>query len=423
MSEIFKRVGFLSEFLVLPAATCNCSMNDQPGNFYGSSISALLQSGGEGWATKNRYNQVYYKGKFAEIAHFTLTGNPLKFLTTCWTDAVEGKNMSVRKIRMYLIFQLTVATFAKGGNHMSTNAQNGGNKFIQTANGFRALSWLRQLSSDLASHPHCPVINSSQTLRPNTTPSPVFPSLHASLSSCLRESPSGAFSASALFGLAQGTVQLQLPEDKVAVATVHLGKLVSPLVLWAEGQVTKVFRCQEEKEDVWVWDRRALETLRYFDSERKLNMVNFDGKWYAWGERRGEETQQQVQKEIFKRESFLHKVQLLVEGLKLETGFLRPIFTLLDGVIGKWKERDGRKPMNDVNFWYEDARAMLPLLEEEPTRRGFHYSSVLPDHGGIATLTLCIIYLAGKWWGLDEETFLREKVKPNLPIDSKVLML
>ena len=116
-------------------------------------------------------------------------------------------------------------------------------------------------------------------------------------------------------------------------------------------------------------------------------------------------------------------MQLLVEGLKLETGFLRPIFTLLDGVIRKWKERDGRKAMNDVNFWYEDARAMLPLLEEEPTRRGFHYSSVLPDHGGIATLTLCIIYLAGKWWGLDEETFLREKVKPNLPIDSKVLML
>ena len=108
-----------------------------------------------------------------------------------------------------------------------------------------------------------------------------------------------------------------------------------------------------------------------------------------------------------------------MEGLKLERGFLRPIFTLLHGVIGKWKERDGR---NDVNFWYEDARAMLALLEEEPTRRGFHYSSVLPDHGGITTLTLYIIYLAGKWWGLDEETFLREKVKPNLPINSKVVL-
>ena len=97
----------------------------------------------------------------------------------------------------------------------------------------------------------------------------------------------------------------------MAVATVHLGKLVSPLVLWAEGQVTKVFRCQEEKEDVWVWDRRALETLRYFDSERKLNMVNFDGKWYAWGERRGEEKQQQVQKEIFKREFFCTRCNFL----------------------------------------------------------------------------------------------------------------
>ena len=32
------------------------------------------------------------------------------------------------------------------------------------------------------------------------------------------------------------------------------------------------------------------------------------------------------------------------------------------------------------------------------------------------------IYLVGKWWGLDEETFLRDKVKPNLPIDSKVLL-
>ena len=287
---------------------------------------------------------MYYKGKFAEIAHFTLTGNPLKFLTTCWTDAVEGKNMSVRKIRMYLIILLTVATFAKGGNHMSTNARNGGNKFIQTANGFRALSWLRQLSSDLASHPHCPVINSSQTLRPNTTPSPVFPSLHASLSSCLRESPSGAFSASALFGLAQGTVQLQLPEDKVAVATVHLGKLVSPLVLWAEGQVTKVFRCQEEKEDVWVWDRRALETLRYFDSERKLNMVNFDGKWYAWGERRGEEKQQQVQKEIFKREFFCTRCNFLWKAWNWRRGSSGPSSIYWMESFGSGKKEMGGNP-------------------------------------------------------------------------------
>ena len=111
-----------------------------------------------------------------------------------------------------------------------------------------------------------------------------------------------------------------------------------------------------------------------------------------------------------------------MEGLELERGFLRPIFTFLHGVVGNWKEEDGSKAINDVNFWHKDARAMLALLEEEPTRRGFHYSSVLPDHGGITTLTLYIIYLAGKWWGLDEETFLREKVKPNLPIHSKVVL-
>ena len=103
-------------------------------------------------------------------------------------------------------------------------------------------------------------------------------------------------------------VRLRLPEDRVAVAKVHLGKLVSPVVLWVDGQVTKVFRCQSgEKEEFWDWDRRALETLRYFNPERKLNMVNFDGKWYAWGERRDEKTQQQVRNKISNILECLHK--------------------------------------------------------------------------------------------------------------------
>ena len=115
-------------------------------------------------------------------------------------------------------------------------------------------------------------------------------------------------------------------------------------------------------------------------------------------------------------------MQVLVEGLELERGFLRPIFTFLHGVVGNWKEEDGSKAINDVNFWHKDARAMLAHLEEEPAHRGFHYSSVLPDHGVVMVCHFDKIYLAGKWWGLDEETFLRDKVKPNLPIDSKVLL-
>ena len=84
---------------------------------------------------------------------------------------------------------------------------------------------------------------------------------------------------------------------------------------------------------------------------------------------------------------FCSQVQVLVEGLNMESQFLRPIFTLMQEVIGKWKERDGSEDKNNINFWHEDARAMLTLLEEEPTHRGFHYSSVLPDHGGIAMST------------------------------------
>ena len=69
----------------------------------------------------------------------------------------------------------------------------------------------------------------------------------------------------------------------------------------------------------------------------------------------------------------------------MESGFLRPSFTLMPEVIGKWKERNWSEDKND--FWHKDARVMLTLLEEEPTHRGFHYSSVLPDHGGIAIST------------------------------------
>ena len=181
-------------------------------------------------------------------------------------------------------------------------------------------------------------------------------------------------------------VQLQLPEDRVAVARVHLGKLVSPVVIWAEG-VIKVFRCHEgDKEELWIWDRRALETLRYSDSEGNLNLINFDGRWYAWGEGRGEETKQVRKKYFQKLEMF--QVKVLVEGLNLEKGFLRPKFTLLPEAIEKWREQDGGggENKNGINFWHEDACVMLALLEEEPPRRGFHYSSVLPDHGGILSI-------------------------------------
>ena len=80
-------------------------------------------------------------------------------------------------------------------------------------------------------------------------------------------------------------------------------------------------------------------------------------------------------------------MQVLVEGLNMESGFLRPSFNLMPEVIGKWKERNWSEDKNDINFWHEDARVMLTLLEEEPTHRGFHYSSVLPDHGGVAMST------------------------------------
>ena len=220
-----------------------------------------------------------------------------------------GQVICVGYSRMNLIILVTVATVAKGNNCQLTNAPNGGSskfiqttqncansKFIQTATGFRVLSWLRQLSSSLPSHPHCPAYEvPSQTSHTWTNSSLLFPPLHRSLSSCLHEPPSGPLSSSALFGLAQGVVRFHLPEDRVAVARVHLGKLVSPVVLWGGTGVTKVIQCQEEeKEELWVWDRRALETLRYSDSERQLNMVNFDGGWYAWGEKRSEEIEQQV---------------------------------------------------------------------------------------------------------------------------------
>ena len=185
------------------------------------------------------------------------------------------------------------------------------------------------------------------------------------------------------------------------MARVHLGKLVSPVVLWGGTGVTKVIQCQEEeKEELWVWDRRALETLRYSDSERQVNMVNFDGGWYAWGEKRSEEIEQQVGKGIFKKQEAV-QVKVLVEGLNLEKGFLRPTFTLLTEVIEKGKERDGIENKNGINFWHEDARVMLALLEEEPPRRGFHYSSVLPDHGWILSILVVdydILQESGGGW-------------------------
>ena len=252
---------------------------------------------------------------------------------------------------MNLIILITVVTFAKGDKCcLSKKPPNGGSKFIWSTTGFRALSWLRLLSSSLPSHP--PVFDSSQTLHPTpATSSPVFPSLQlrASLSSCLRETPPEALSAKALFGLPQGMVQFHLSEDRVAVAKVHLGKLVSPVVLWTEGQVTKVFRCQGEKEDVWVWDRRALETLRYFDLEKKLNMVNFDGKWYAWGVRRGEKTQQ-VGKGIFKMGSFCSRCKFLWKAWNLRGASSDPSSLFCMESLGIGRKKMGAKLLMTSTF-------------------------------------------------------------------------
>ena len=140
---------------------------------------------------------------------------------------------------MHLIMLAAVLTLSKG-----TLAQSQGprSQFIKTTTGYRALSWLRQLSSSLVSSLYCPFIE------PPPSPSThLLPSLNISLSSCLGEPISGYTSTSVLFGLAQGFLHLQLAEDSLAVAKVHLGQLVSPVVVLGERGVTKVFNCLGEK--------------------------------------------------------------------------------------------------------------------------------------------------------------------------------
>ena len=191
---------------------------------------------------------------------------------------------------MHLIMLAAVLTHSKG---TLVQSQSPRSQFIKTTTGYRALSWLRQLSSSLSSSIHCP------NIEPPPSPSTHLPpSLNVSLSSCLGEPISGYTSTSVLFGLAQGFLQLRLAADRLAVAKVHLGQLVSPVVVLGEPGVTKVFNCLGEKNnEVWTWDRRALETLRYSDSRRRLNLVNFEENWHAWGEKTDDSSQ--VKKDSF----------------------------------------------------------------------------------------------------------------------------
>ena len=114
-------------------------------------------------------------------------------------------------------------------------------------------------------------------------------------------------------------------------------------------------------------------------------------------------------------------MRVVLEGLTLERFFFRPVFKMLHDVIGKVEKQEDHNG-SDVNFWHNDARAMLAILNGEPPKRGFRYSSVIPDHGDISVFikTKKTFSLQGKWWGLDEATFLREKVTPNIPQGSQV---
>ena len=225
---------------------------------------------------------------------YLLRSLPVKsILISVNTEEEENKDHCFGRIRMHLIMLAAVLTLSKGTLAKSQSPPLPRSQLIKTTTGYRALSWLRQLSSSLSSSLHCPGIE------PPPSPSTHLPpSLNISLSSCLGERIFRFTSTSVLFGLAQGFLQLQLAEDSLAVAKVHLGHLVSPVVVLGEPGVTKVFNCLGEKNnEVWTWDRRALETLRYSDSRRKLSLVNFEGNWHAWGERTDDSSQ--VKKESF----------------------------------------------------------------------------------------------------------------------------
>ena len=62
-----------------------------------------------------------------------------------------------------------------------------------------------------------------------------------------------------------------------------------------------------------------------------------------------------------------------LQGLTLERFFFRPVFKMLHDVIGKVEKQEDHNG-SDVNFWHNDARAMLAILNDEPPKRGFRYS-------------------------------------------------
>ena len=208
------------------------------------------------------WRQVFY-------VQYLLPSLPVKSILSEITEEEENKDHCFGKIRMHFIMLAAVVTLSKGTLAKSQSPPLPRSQFIKTTTGYRALSWLRQLSSSLVSSLYCPFIE------PPPSPSThLLPSLNISLSSCLGEPISGYSSTSVLFGLAQGFLQLRLAEERLAVAKVHLGQLVSPVVVLGEPGLTKVFNCLGGKNnEVWTWDRRALETLRYSDSRRRLNLV------------------------------------------------------------------------------------------------------------------------------------------------------
>ena len=77
-------------------------------------------------------------------------------------------------------------------------------------------------------------------------------------------------------------------------------------------------------------------------------------------------------------------MRVVLEGLTLEKFFFRPVFKMLHDIIGKVVKQEEDHNGSNVNFWHNDARAMLAILNSEPPKRGFRYSSVIPDHGDIS---------------------------------------
>ena len=346
---------------------------------------------------------------------YLLRSLPVKSILSEITEKEEKKDHCFGRIRMHLIMLAAVFTISKGILAQSKSPPLPRSQFIKTTTGYRALSWLRQLSSSLSSSIHCPDI------KPHPSPSTHLPpSLNISLSSCLGELISRYTSTSVLFGLAQGFLQLRLAEDSLAVAKVHLGQLVSPVVVLGDQGVTKVFNCLGEKNnEVWTWDRRALETLRYSDSRRRLNLVNFEGNWHAWGERTDDSSQ--VKKESLPILNMLsgascpwgsHPGEVL-----LQTG-------LQDAARCHWKggEAGGRSQWIRCQLLAQWRTGNVGDLERWTSEKGL--SLFFRDSWSwwysIFIKTKKTFSLQGKWWGLDEATFLREKVTPNIPQGSQV---